>query len=291
MSDLDTVIAAGGVVLRPSSDGPEVLVIHRQRYDDWTLPKGKADPDETPEQTALREVREETGVEARLIGSLGVSRYPVEGGEKAVHWFAMRASQTNDFQPNDEVDDMQWLGVAEALEKLTYGKEKEVLSGVDAAAQLATGTLFLVRHAAAGNRSDWKKDDRLRPLSSRGEKQALGLARTLGVHPIDRILASPYLRCRQTVEPLAEKVGIEIEERDELGEGEGFKGARDLCRQLAGTNAVLCSHGDVIPALLDWMARHGMALKSAFECKKGSTWEIEVQAGEFRRGRYWPPSE
>ena len=291
MSEPDLVIAAGGVVLRPGAAGPEVLVIHRQRYDDWTLPKGKSDPGETPAQTALREVREETGVEARLIGSVGVSRYPVQAGEKLVHWFAMRALRTTDFQPNDEVDDLQWLGMAEALDKLTYGKEKEVLSGVDAEAQLSTGTLFLVRHAAAGSRSDWEKDDRLRPLSSRGEKQALGLARTLAVHPIDRILTSPYVRCRQTVEPLADKLGIEIEEREELAEGEGFKGARDLCQELAGTNSILCSHGDVIPALLDWMTRHGMTLKSAFECKKGSTWEIEVRAGEFRRGRYWPPPD
>lgn len=291
MSEPELVIAAGGVVLRPNAAGPEVLIIHRQRYDDWTLPKGKSDPGETPEQTALREVREETGVEARLVASLGVSRYPVQAGEKLVHWFAMRALQTTDFQPNDEVDDLQWLGIAEALGMLTYGKERDVLAEVDPEAQLSTGTLFLVRHAAAGSRSDWKKDDRLRPLSSRGEKQALGLARTLATHPIDRILTSPYVRCRQTLEPLADKLGIEIEERDELAEGEGFKGARDLCRELAGTNSILCSHGDVIPALLDWMARHGMALKSAFECKKGSTWEIEVRAGEFRRARYWPPPD
>jgi 8-oxo-dGTP diphosphatase len=291
MSEPDLVIAAGGVVLRPNQDGPQVLVIHRQRYGDWTLPKGKSDPGETPEQTALREVREETGIEARLIAYIGDSRYRVQAGEKLVHWFAMRALQMNDFQPNDEVDDLQWLGVAEALDKLTYGKEREVLSGVDPEAYLSTGALFLVRHAAAGSRSDWKKDDRLRPLSSRGEKQAQGLARTLAVHPIDRILTSPYVRCRQTVEPLADKLGMGIEERAELAEGEGFKGARDLCRELAGTNAVLCSHGDVIPALLDWMARHGMALKSAFECKKGSTWEIEVRAGEFRRARYWPPPD
>ncbi len=291
MSEPDLVIAAGGVVLRPTAAGPEVLVIHRQRYDDWTLPKGKSDPGETPEQTALREVREETGVEARLIDAIGLSRYRVQAGEKLVHWFAMRALQTTDFQPNDEVDDLQWLGIAEALGKLTYGKERDVLAGVDPEAQLSTGTLFLVRHAAAGSRSDWKKDDRRRPLSSRGEKQALGLTRTLAIHPLDRILTSPYVRCRQTVEPLGEKLGIDLEERDELAEGEGFKGARDLCRELAGTNSILCSHGDVIPALLDWMARHGMALKSPFECKKGSTWEIEVRAGEFRRGRYWPPPD
>jgi 8-oxo-(d)GTP phosphatase len=291
MPDSDVVIAAGGVVLRPTTEGPEVLVIHRQRYDDWTLPKGKSDPGENPEQTALREVREETGVEARLISSICQSQYPVEGGEKLVHWFAMRAARTTDFQPNDEVDSVQWLGVAAASAKLTYGKERDVLAALDLEEALTTGTLFLVRHGVAGNRSDWKKDDRLRPLSSRGEKQALGLASALGIQPMDRILTSPFVRCRQTVEPLAAKLGIEIEERDELGEGQGFKGARDLCRQLVGNSAVLCSHGDVIPALLDWMARRGMALKSPFDCKKGSTWEIEVKAGEFRRGRYIPPLE
>lgn len=291
MPDSELVIAAGGVVVRAGPKGPEVLVIHRQRYDDWTLPKGKSDADETPEATALREVAEETGVEARIVGSISESQYPIEGGEKLVHWFSMRASRSIGFEPNSEVDVVRWLRLEDAQAVLSYEKEKQVLSAFDARPALTTGTLFLVRHGAAGNRSDWKKDDRLRPLSARGARQALGLASNLAIHPVERILTSPYIRCRQTVEPLAEKLGLEIEERGELGEGGSLKGARDLCLKLRGTNAVLCSHGDLIPALIEWMARQGMALKSPFDCKKGSTWEVAVKAGEFRKAHYLPPPD
>ena len=83
--------AAGGVVLRPTKNGRlKILVTHRPRYDDWSLPKGKADPKETPEQTAVREVLEETGYLCRIIAPLGKTRYPVSGGTKEVAWFAMR---------------------------------------------------------------------------------------------------------------------------------------------------------------------------------------------------------
>jgi 8-oxo-dGTP diphosphatase len=255
------------------------------------MPKGKSDPGESPETTALREVKEETGVDARLIRLIGESRYPIEAGEKIVHWYSMRAARAGAFQPNDEVDAVRWLTIDEAGTRLSYERERDILSKVNPRAVLSTGTLFLVRHAAAGNRSEWAGEDRMRPLSGRGEKQALGLATSLSQAPIERILTSPFVRCRQTVEPLADKLGLEVEERDELSEGEGSKGARSLCRELVGSNAVLCSHGDVIPSLLDWMARQGMTLKSEFECKKGSAWEIEVKAGEFRKARYLPPPE
>ncbi|MGQ0849176.1 MAG: NUDIX hydrolase, partial [Actinomycetota bacterium] len=87
----DLIVAAGGVVWRPAPTGPEVLIAHRVRYDDWSLPKGKEEPGETPEEPALREVREETGVLARIVAPAGESRYPTAGGDKLVRWFAMRA--------------------------------------------------------------------------------------------------------------------------------------------------------------------------------------------------------
>ena len=291
MAKSDVVIAAGGVIVRPGLAGPEILLIHRQRYDDWTLPKGKADDGELPAQTAIREVKEETGLTARIVKTLNESRYPVDGVEKVVHWFAMRSGAVTEFVANEEVDEVAWLTLEDARARLSYDKEMEVLRGFEPEAILTSGTLYLVRHGAAGDRGAWEGDDRLRPLSARGERQALALASELGTKPLDRILTSPYLRCRQTIEPLSDKAGVGIEDVDALAEGAGSKPARQLCLDLIGSEAVLCSHGDVIPSLLQWMVDKGMTLKSAFDCKKGSTWVVEVKAGKFRRARYQEPLE
>ena len=158
-------------------------------------------------------------------------------------------------------------------------------------ALLTTGTFYLVRHGAAGERGAWEGDDRLRPLSGKGRRQAAGLVEILSTRGIEAIFSSPYVRCVQTVQPLADATGLEIVEHPALAEGEGGKASRDLLRELIGTNAVLCSHGDVIPAAMEWMINKGMALKSAFDCKKGSTWEITVRGGVFHKARYLPPRE
>ena len=290
---LEPIKASGGVVLRNGPDGPEVLVIHRPRYDDWSLPKGKDDPAETPEQAALREVMEETGQRVRLITPLGKTRFDTGSGIKDVDWFAMRAVPSSPdlarFTPNNEVDQARWVPISEVAEILTYEPDQSLIANIDAPSLLATGTLFLVRHGAAGDREAWEGDDRLRPLSNKGERQAKAVTALLADRDIEAIVSSPYLRCVQTVKPLAEELGLEVIENESLAEAEGGKASRELVRQLAGTNAVLCTHGDVIPELMDWMVRKGMPLRSPFDCKKGSVWEIDVKHGEFRKARYIPP--
>ncbi|HEY7564468.1 MAG TPA: NUDIX hydrolase [Acidimicrobiia bacterium] len=287
---VEPIKAAGGVVLRTGADGPEVLIIHRPRYDDWTLPKGKNDPGEPADVTARREVGEETGVRTRVIGPLGTTQHVTGDGRKEVTWFAMRASGSgNGFIPNEEVDQIEWIPAPKAPDRLTYEADRDLLARTEPVSLLATGTLFLVRHGAAGDRDLWEDDDRLRPLSNKGQRQAKGIATLLADREIDAIVSSPYVRCVQTVEPLAGELEVPVEVKEALAEGTGGKEARELVRSLVGKNAVLCSHGDVIPELLDWMSGKGMTLKSAFDCKKGSTWEVDVRGGEFRRARYLPP--
>lgn len=278
-------------MLRSGSGGPEILVVHRQRYDDWSLPKGKDEPGETPREAALREVIEETGQPVRVIAPLGRTQFNTGSGLKDVDWFAMRATRPAEFIPDDEVDQALWVSIGEVDQLLTYEGDRSLVGSIDPEALLSTGTLYLVRHGAAGERHSWEGDDRLRPLSNKGERQAKGIAALLAGRNIDVIVTSPYVRCRQTVQPLALELGLDISEDEALAEGAGGRATRELVRTLAGANAVLCSHGDVIPALIDWMGKKGMSLRSPFDWKKGSIWEIDVRAGQFRKARYLPPPE
>lgn len=291
LETLEPIKASGGVVLRSGFGDPEILVVHRKRYDDWSLPKGKDEPGETPEQAALREVIEETGQPVRVIAPLGRTQFATGSGVKDVDWFAMRATRPAEFVANDEVDQARWVSVGEVDQLLSYEGDRSLVGSIDPEALLSTGTLFLVRHGAAGERQSWEGDDRLRPLSNKGEGQAKGIAVLLAGRHIEVIVASPYVRCRQTVQPLAEELGLAVGEDEALAEGAGGRATRELVRTLVGANAVLCSHGDVIPALLDWMTKKGMSLHPPFDCKKGSIWEIDVRAGQFRKARYLPPPE
>jgi 8-oxo-dGTP pyrophosphatase MutT (NUDIX family) len=116
--------AAGGVVMRDC----QLLVVHRPRYDDWSLPKGKLDAGETFEEAALREVWEETGVRARLVRSLPPVRYSVRDRPKLVRYWLMAVESDPGFSPNDEVDAVRWLSPAEAVELLTYERDKGVVA-------------------------------------------------------------------------------------------------------------------------------------------------------------------
>jgi 8-oxo-dGTP pyrophosphatase MutT (NUDIX family) len=124
------VQAAGGVVWRRRDDGVDevdVLLVHRPKYDDWTLPKGKLEADESHERAAIREVHEETGLLCVLGSELDVSEYTDgKGRPKVVRYWMMQAT-AGSFAPNDEVDEVRWLPVSQAVERLTYGRDLPVL--------------------------------------------------------------------------------------------------------------------------------------------------------------------
>jgi 8-oxo-dGTP pyrophosphatase MutT (NUDIX family) len=122
--------AAGGVVLQNG----RVAVVHRPRYDDWTLPKGKLDAGETFEQAALREVWEETGLRCRLVRELPSVEYAVRDRPKLVRYWLMAVESDPGFEPNDEVDELRWLSPADAAELLTYDRDKGVLEAAVRAA-------------------------------------------------------------------------------------------------------------------------------------------------------------
>ena len=135
-------------------------------------------------------------------------------------------------------------------------------------------TVFLIRHAKAGSRHDWVGPDQQRPLVTKGAEQARELARMFATHPIVRVLSSPYVRCVQTVEPLAASLRLAVEKTPALAEGAPFEAVLSLIDDLED-DAVLCSHGDVIPEVMRALERRGLEVRSAPDYRKGATWAIE----------------
>ncbi|MBA2325740.1 MAG: histidine phosphatase family protein [Actinobacteria bacterium] len=150
-------------------------------------------------------------------------------------------------------------------------------------------TIYLVRHGKAGDRSQWEGPDDLRPLSKAGRKQAEKLAEQLVDASIDRIVTSPYVRCRQSVEPVAEQRRLPVDLADELAEGAPLADALRLIEKVAHENTVLCTHGDVVGDLLHHLDRKGVPLGDVVKLQKGSTWMLEVEGGEIVAARYLPP--
>ncbi len=124
MSDL--IKAAGGVVMREG----RVVLVHRPRYDDWTLPKGKLDSSESFEQAAVREVQEETGLRGRMVRELPPISYKVGNRDKIVRYWLMDVEHDGPFVPNDETDELRWVPVDEAMQVLTYDRDRDVLRAV-----------------------------------------------------------------------------------------------------------------------------------------------------------------
>jgi 8-oxo-dGTP diphosphatase len=150
-------------------------------------------------------------------------------------------------------------------------------------------TLFLVRHAKAGSRTRWNGEDARRPLSKPGRRQAHGLVEGLADAAVRRVVSSPFVRCRETVEPLSAARGLTVELDERLAEGRGPYGAMAIIREL-GPGGVLCSHGDVITELLWRLERDGLDLGGEPLCEKGSTWILELAGDRVTEARYLPPA-
>jgi len=263
-----TVIRAAGAVLwRPSRRyGVRVAVVHRPRYNDWSLPKGKAEPGEVPPVTAAREVEEETGFRAAIGRTLTTVSYKANGGPKTVQYFAARR-MGGLFAPNKEVDRLEWLPIGKAKERMSYEFDQAVLSTFALEPAEQTGVL-LVRHARAGHREAYDGDDEARPLDAKGRRQAEALTGELGVFVAREIHSAPLERCRATVAPLAEALGIDVEFEPVLAEDayrDDPAGARRRLVELAtgmaaeatestGGTVVVCSQGGVIPGVVKSLA-------------------------------------
>ena len=297
------VRAAGGVLWRPAHDGGvRVAVVHRPRYDDWSLPKGKLDPGEQPLAAACREVEEETGFEVAAQRSLGETSYRVllDGRDvaKRVDWWALRAVGGG-FTPSAEVDALEWLRPTEALARLTTVGYGEPLRRFVAVPR-ATATVLLVRHAQAGSRAAWTGRDDERPLDHTGRAQALALCGLLARYRPRRVVAAPLERCVATVRPLALAVGAEIElMRAVADDGHADDPERTvrLVQALAdaAVPTVVCSQGETIPDVVRRLAPPGLLPPSELlddgdgRARKGSVWALSFDDGRLVDACYLPP--
>ena len=150
------------------------------------------------------------------------------------------------------------------------------------------GTFYFVRHAKAGSRSHWPEDNRLRPLSKKGSTQAEALVSVLEAFPISAIYSSPFLRCVQTVEPLARALKLPLKQTSMLAEGHGLAGAMQVMNHPKVDHAVLSTHGDIVWELTEELVKRHLVKPGEGGFEKGSMWVVEAENGSFARARFIP---
>jgi len=284
------VYAAGAVLWRPADDPPsknaalEIAVIHRPRYDDWSLPKGKVDPGETAPVAAVREVFEETGSRSILGRRLAAVSYPIDLGVKKVYYWAAR-STGGEFTAGNEVDELVWLPVADATKKLNYAQDRKVLRQFKKQ-PADTRTMLVVRHGTAGRKSRFSGDDTKRPLDKQGRAQAEALVGQLLAFGATNVRAADRVRCHQTVEPLAEELGVPIQDEPTLTEeayAKSPKRGRHRMLEIAKQEGtpVICSQGKVIPDLIAWWCERDGVRPDKSRNHKGSTWVLSLSDGRL----------
>lgn len=279
--DDKAVYAAGAVVWRLVDGKLRILLIHRTKYRDVTLPKGKVDPGEMLAQTAVREVQEETGIRVNLGVPVGVSRYFMRPKrQKVVHYWAAEATdgaiRNSTFVPNHEIAALEWVSMKRARKNLSYPVDLEILDEFERLVDdgvLRTFPIVALRHAKAVSRSDWDGSDAARPLTDRGLRQAEAIVAPLRAFGIRRIVTSDAVRCMQTVAPLAKKLDRKPVQTELISQDAWEDGVSDVRtvigkRVRAGKPAVVCSHGPVLPGILSELAlatgtMHGSYLGSA----------------------------
>lgn len=262
-----TIYAAGAVLWREEKGRLQVAVIHRSRHNDWSWPKGKVDPGESLLETAVREIKEETGLSVKLGPHLKVVKYQVPSGTpKEVHYWSARVSDSalakSTFAPSEEVAKVDWMPPSEALDLLTYEFDRDVMAAflkLHQAGNLHTKPILVLRHAKATPRLDWFGgrgiEEAHRPLLAAGEEQAKELAPAIAAFGIKRVITSPWLRCSATVAPYATTRNLKIIERSQLsefGNRKGPKRTQNVVHDIIadGRASVICSHRPALPTIL-----------------------------------------
>lgn len=253
----EPVRAAGVVLTRGSGPAWQTLLLHRPHRRDWSLPKGKADPGEHILDTATRECDEETGITPILGVPLGQQRYQAMGRPKTVDYWLGRIGVDRGFTPDDEVDDLRWVGVDEARNLLTYRRDVEY---VERAHRIPpTRALIILRHAQAVKRPDYSGPDDTRPLTGKGRTQSRALVSLLSAYGQCTVHTSDSARCVETVRPYMDATRAMAESEPaftEPGHEDAPAATRARVRQLlqAPNPALVCSHRPVLPTIFTTLA-------------------------------------
>lgn len=263
------VLAAGALVWRLKNDKLQVLVVHRPRYDDWSFPKGKAEPGESMVLTAIREVAEETGRQIVLGRYLGKARRRLVSGRKkrTLYWVAQVLPEAGPGEglraavkpaSKREIDKVRWWKVEKAARKLTHADDKRLLARlVDwyESGQLQVRSLVLVRHAKAVSRATWGygiNSELTRPLvMGRGQAQARDVAALLSAYGVGELVSSPWKRCVDTLAPYAHGCGLDLRSDEaftELSALTSPEAMQDSFRDLLERGSVLEGQSEAGPA-------------------------------------------
>ena len=279
--------AAGALLWRENSElRIEIALIHRPRYDDWSLPKGKIEEGETSLHCAFREVIEETGITPTFGRELGSVEYKEPTGLKRVKYWSARAPYSSEeFVVNEEVDQIKWLSSENALTLATHQSDRTIIENF-LTIEPRTDTLIILRHTKALERGDWDGDDSKRTLDERGLQQSEQLVHQLKPFALDEIYTSNYTRCVQTVTPLGQSRGLSITEIPNLNE-EMFR--LDPERSISFANAVkqdeknilICSHNPVIPTMLRGILNTKLKNKDLIKLEPGDAWVVHRVRGEI----------
>jgi len=294
VSDINQISAAGALVWRRNAnDEVEIALVHRMKYDDWSIPKGKVEGDESLIACAYRETMEETGFEVRFGPKIGTISYSVGDVPKTVtYWSAKFLSERGSPNPG-EVDEVRWMTILEAQNFLSRELDKKIIKDF-LAIDLDTKPLILLRHAKAIERSDWAGEDTDRPLSSYGERQSRRLLSSLQPYAIEEMHSSSAVRCYETITPMARSMNIDFFFTDSLSE-EVFNRDHErpikyIHRLLVNDYPVLvCSHNPILPEVISSFVNKFGVDVSDIKLEPGDAWvahhvDREVVSVEYLPG-------
>ncbi len=283
------VFAAGSVVLRGAGKKTEVLLVHRNLRDDWSIPKGKLDAGELMAAAAFRETLEETGLRVRLGMPLSAIRYMSLGKPKLVRYWlaqsldpAIDAGDKNipdDFYPNDEVDEVRWVRASQVKGILSYSQDINLVEQALAVPRY-TSPLILLRHAEAEKREDFAQRhdgnppaDDYRPLTPFGFRQTPAIAAALRAFGVELTFSSPAQRCVSTVSPeFVHDEHVVVEPSfSEWGAAKNRAATKERIKEVRETPQplVICSHRPVMPTLVKGIAGKSGELHPGRKLKPG----------------------
>jgi phosphohistidine phosphatase SixA/8-oxo-dGTP pyrophosphatase MutT (NUDIX family) len=291
VGEVSEIQAAGAIVWRRNeSDAIEIALVHRPKYDDWSIPKGKVEGEESLIACAYREVVEETGFAVRFGQSLGSAHYEVNGLRKTVTYWSARLLGEQGKPNPEEVDAVRWMSCEEAKEQLGRDSDRQIVETFQSI-EPDTKPLILLRHAKAIERQEWAGEDTDRPLSSLGERQAKRMLTNFLPFAVEEIHSSSAVRCYESITPLARGLNVDFFFTDSLTEEVFHKNNerpfKYVQRLLVNDfTTLVCSHNPILPSIVSaFVDKFGVEVPST-KLEPGDAWvahhvEREVVAIDF----------